>query len=152
MRGALAAEARKDGDSERGSKVYHRDSLACTKCHVISGQGMDFGPELTAVGAGLPLEIIIESVVWPRRQIKEGYLSTSITTRDGLVVSGHLKHEDSQRIIIEDAITRRSRMLAPSQVQHRQDAGTIMPPGLTAQLSREELRDLVRFLSERKGK
>ncbi|MAT31164.1 MAG: hypothetical protein CMP29_05190 [Roseibacillus sp.] len=149
---SLAAEARKDGDSERGSKVYHRDSLACTKCHVISGQGMDFGPELTAVGAGLPLEIIIESVVWPRRQIKEGYLSTSITTRDGLVVSGHLKHEDSQRIIIEDAITRRSRMLAPSQVQHRQDAGTIMPPGLTAQLSREELRDLVRFLSERKGK
>tara|TARA_B100000674_G_scaffold111685_1_gene82970 strand:- start:581 stop:922 length:342 start_codon:yes stop_codon:yes gene_type:complete len=113
---------------------------------------MKFGPELTAVGAGLPVEIIIESVVWPQRQIKEGYLSTSITTRDGLVVSGHLKHEDSQRIIIEDAVTRRRRTLAPSQVQHRQDASTIMPAGLTAQLSREELRDLVRFLSERKGK
>jgi len=149
---SLAAEVRKDGDSRSGSKVYHRDSLACTKCHVISGRGMKFGPELTAVGAGLPVEIIIESVVWPQRQIKEGYLSTSITTRDGLVVSGHLKHEDSQRIIIEDAVTRRRRTLAPSQVQHRQDASTIMPAGLTAQLSREELRDLVRFLSERKGK
>ena len=149
---SLAAEVRKDGDSERGSKVYHRDSLACTKCHVISGQGQEFGPELTAVGAGLPLEIIIESVVWPRRQIKEGYLSTAITTRDGLVVSGHLKHEDSQRIVIEDAVTRQHRTLAPNQVQHRQDAGTIMPPGLTAQLSREELRDLMRFLSEKKGK
>jgi len=149
---SLAAEVRKDGDSSRGSKVYHRDSLACTKCHVISGEGMEFGPELTAVGAGLPLEIIIESVVWPQRQIKEGYLSTSITTRNGLMVSGHLKHEDSQRIIIEDAVTRRRRTLTPSQVEHRQDAGTIMPPGLTAQLSREELRDLVRFLSERKGK
>ncbi len=149
---SLAAEVRKDGNSERGSKVYHRDSLACTKCHVISGQGQEFGPELTAVGAGLPLEIIIESVVWPRRQIKEGYLSTAITTRDGLVVSGHLKHEDSQRIVIEDAVTRQRRTLAPNQVQHRQDAGTIMPPGLTAQLSREELRDLMRFLSEKKGK
>ena len=148
----LAAEVKAGGDAKHGSEVYHRDSLACTRCHLIDGSGLDFGPELTAVGAGLPVEIIIESVVWPRRQIKEGYLSTTITTRDNQVVSGHLKHEDKQRIVIEDAATRTRKTLAPGNVAQRQDAGTVMPPGLTAQLNRKELRDLIRFLSERKGK
>jgi len=91
-------------------------------------------------------------VVWPRRQIKEGYLSTTITTRDDQVVSGHLKHEDKQRIVIEDAATRTRKTLAPGNVAQRQDAGTVMPPGLTSQLNRKELRDLIRFLSEQKGK
>lgn len=148
----LAAEVRTAGNAKHGSEIYHRDSLACTTCHVITGHGRDFGPELTAVGAGLPVEIIIESVVWPRRQIKEGYLSTTITTRDGQVISGHLKHEDKQRIVIEDAVTRTRKTLAPGHVDQRQDAGTVMPPGLTSQLNREELRDLIRFLSERRGK
>ena len=148
----LAAEVRAGGDAKHGSEIYHRDSLACTRCHLIDGCGLDFGPELTAVGAGLPVEIIIESVVWPRRQIKEGYLSTTITTRDDQVVSGHLKHEDKQRIVIEDAATRTRKTLAPGNVAQRQDAGTVMPPGLTSQLNRKELRDLIRFLSEQKGK
>ena len=149
---ALASEVRKTGNATHGSKIYHRNSLACTTCHVIDGTGRDFGPELTAVGAGLPVEIIIESVIWPRRQIKEGYLSTTITTREGQIISGHLKHEDGQRIVIKDAVTRTTKTLAPDQVDQRQDAGTIMPPGLTSQLTRGELRDLIRFLSELRGK
>ncbi|MEO1836364.1 MAG: PVC-type heme-binding CxxCH protein [Akkermansiaceae bacterium] len=147
----LAIEVRKAGDPKRGSEIYHRDSSSCTVCHVIDLCGRDFGPELTAVGAGLPIEILIESVVWPRRQIKEGFLSTTIITKRGQVVSGHVKHEDKQRLVIEDAVTRTRKTIAPKDIASRTDAGSVMPPGLTAQLTREELRDLIRFLSERKG-
>ena len=90
-------------------------------------------------------------MVWPRRQVKEGYLSTTITTKEGQVVSGYLRHEDEQRIVIHDAVTQSSKTISPREVASRQDAGTIMPPGLTSQLDRGELRDLVRFLAERKG-
>ena len=147
----VTIEVRKAGDAKRGSEIYHRDSMSCTMCHVIDSCGRNFGPELTAVGAGLPIELLIEAVVWPRRQIKEGFLSTTITTRNGQVVSGHLKQEDKQRIVIRDAATQSEKTIAPKDVASRQDAGTIMPPGLTAGLTRDELRDLVRFLSERKG-
>lgn len=149
---ALAAEVKKNGNGQRGSEIYYRQSMSCATCHVIDSKGRDFGPELSAVGAGLPVEILIESVVWPRRQIKEGYLSTTITTVAGEIISGHLKQQDQQRIVIEDAVTKTKRTIAPKDVADRQDAGSIMPPGLTAQLTRDELRDLIRFLSERKGK
>ncbi|MEZ5301352.1 MAG: hypothetical protein R3F11_11970 [Verrucomicrobiales bacterium] len=32
------------------------------------------GPDLSAVGAGLPVELIIEAVLGLHRQVKEGYL------------------------------------------------------------------------------
>ncbi len=147
----LTSDVKASGNSKRGSEVYHRESLSCSMCHLIDVCGRDFGPELTAVGAGLPIELIIEAVVWPRRQVKEGFLSTTITTKDGQVISGYLQSGDPERIVIRDAASDRLRSIAPREVATRQDAGTIMPPGLTAQLTRGELRDLVRYLSERKG-
>jgi hypothetical protein len=53
--------------------------------------------------------------------------------------------------VIEDAVTRTRKTIAPKDIATRTDAGSVMPPGLTAQLTREELRDLIRFLSEQKG-
>lgn len=147
----LAAEVKTSGSAQRGLEIYHRDSLACTTCHVIDTSGRSFGPDLTAVGSGVPVEILIESVVWPRRQIKEGFISTTITTKDGRVISGHLKQEDRQRIVVEDAVTKQQQAISSQEVAQRLEAGTIMPPGLTSRLTREELRDLIRFLAERKG-
>ena len=60
-------------------------------------------------------------------------------------------HEDKQRIVIEDAATKQQQTIASGEVAQRREAGTIMPPGLTSRLTREELRDLIRFLAERKG-
>ena len=108
-------------------------------------------PGLTAVGAGVPVELLIEAVLWPQRQLKEGYIMTSITTKDGKVISGYIDREDKSRVIIRDAATGKAEMIPVRKVEARQDAGTLMPPGLTASLSRAELRDLIRFLSDQKG-
>ena len=97
------------------------------------------------------IRLLIEAIVWPSRQVKEGYLSTTLTARDGQVVSGFVQREDAQRLVIRDPANETEQIVAKQDVAARQDAGTIMPPGLTASLTREELRDLVRFLAERKG-
>ena len=62
-----------------------------------------------------------------------------------------MESEDKKAIRIRDVASGRTVALPPPLVATRQDAGTIMPPGLTATLTRDELRDLVRFLTERKG-
>ena len=110
------------------------------------------GPELTAVGAGVPVELMIEAVLWPRRQIKEGYTSTSITTKDKKAISGYVHAETKQHLSIRDAATGALQTVPTSAIATREDAGTLMPPALTAGLSRAELRDLIRFLSEQKGR
>ncbi|MBT5813695.1 MAG: c-type cytochrome [Opitutales bacterium] len=148
---ALSAEVKQHGDPVKGAKTYATATLSCIACHKVGDAGGVLGPELTAVGSGVPIELLIEAVLWPKRQIKEGYIATNITTKAESVISGYVDTENNQRIIIRDAATGVTQTVPVNQVADRQDAGTLMPPGLTAGLSRADLRDLIRYLSELKG-
>ncbi|MCX8237563.1 MAG: HEAT repeat domain-containing protein [Akkermansiaceae bacterium] len=147
----LSSEVEESGNSENGAKIYASAGLSCVACHKLGEAGGVLGPELTAVGAGVPIELLIEAVLWPKRQIKEGYASTTLTTKDGKVIGGYVDTENEQRIVIRDAATGTTQSIATGQVATRADAGSLMPPGLTAGLSRTDLRDLIRFLAEQKG-
>ena len=149
---ALAAEIRADGDAAAGAKTYTAAALSCVACHKIGETGGILGPDLSTVGAGVPIELLIEAVLWPKRQIKEGYIATTVTTKDGAVLSGYLEKQDETRLLIRDAATGTTTAVPSRDIEKRHDAGTLMPPGLTATLTRNELRDLIRYLSELKGK
>ncbi|NNE93365.1 MAG: hypothetical protein HKN23_17105, partial [Verrucomicrobiales bacterium] len=68
------------GDPETGKAVYALAQLNCIGCHQINEVGGTIGPALDAVGAGLPLDQIVDSLLYPKRQLKEGYFATAITT------------------------------------------------------------------------
>ena len=148
---ALAEEVKQNGIASRGASVYASPGLSCVACHKMGDTGGVLGPELTAVGAGVPVELMIEAVLWPRRQIKEGYTATSITTKDSKTISGYVDAEDKQHLSIRDAATGVLQTVPSRAIAKREDAGTLMPPGLTAGLTRGELRDLIRYLSEQRG-
>ena len=148
---ALSSEVETRGNAANGAKVYASTGLSCIACHKMGDAGGVLGPELTAVGAGVPVELLIEAVLWPKRQIKEGYTATTLTTKAGKVIGGYVDTENKQRIVIRDAATGTTQAISIGQVAARQDAGSLMPPGLTASLSRADLRDLIRFLAEQKG-
>jgi putative heme-binding domain-containing protein len=99
----------------------------------------------------VPVELLVEAILWPQRQIKEGFVSTSITTKSGRAISGYLENNDKQNIVIRDAATGVTHTIPAQQILTREDAGSLMPPGLTSGLTRSELRDLIRYLSELKG-
>jgi putative heme-binding domain-containing protein len=105
------------------------------------------GPNLTAVAAGLPVELLIESVLWPERQIKEGYEATTVITKEGRVISGFMHSEDKNLLRIRDLTTGKLATVQTRAVKQRARGGTVMPAGLTASLTRQELRDLIKFLS-----
>ena len=88
---SLTKEVITKGNAMRGEAIYANPVLSCAGCHKIGENGGIFGPELTAVGAGLPVELIIEAVLWPTRQVKEGYLATTLNLKDG---------EDQQRMVL----------------------------------------------------
>jgi putative heme-binding domain-containing protein len=127
------------------------EKAVVVKFHEKDGEPILEVAQSEPLGAGVPVELLVEAVLWPQRQLKEGYIMTSITTKDGKVISGYIDSEDKSRVIIRDAATGKTEMIPVRKVEARQDAGTLMPPGLTASLSRAELRDLIRFLSDQKG-
>jgi putative heme-binding domain-containing protein len=148
---ALAAEVRADGNQAHGKQLYESPALSCIACHSVKGQGGVIGPDISTVGSGLPLELIIESVLWPERQIKEGYVSMNVSTRSGRVYNGYREKEEAGILWIRDIATREVVPIQTDDVRESNETGTLMPAGLTAGLSREELRDLIRYLYELRG-
>ena len=147
----LVKESLERGDAANGKKVFQLPLLSCTVCHAVDGvKGTATtvkGPNLTAVAAGLPVDLLVESVLWPARQIKEGYAATTVITKDGRVLSGFAHSEDKTVLRIRDLATGKIAPVQIGNIQQRTKGGTVMPPGLTASLTRTELRDLVKYLS-----
>ncbi len=147
----LAAEVRASGDPEKGKEVFNLPQTTCIACHKINDIGGILGPDLTTVGAGLPTDIIIDSVIWPKRQIKEGYVSISVTTKDKQIYSGYQDRIENNTLYLRDTATQKTIAIKLSDIAKKDEIGTIMPPGLTNSLTREQLRNLISYLSHLKG-
>jgi quinoprotein glucose dehydrogenase len=149
--GALAKEALAKGDAANGKKVFQLPLASCIACHAVDGvRGAVTsvkGPNLSAVAAGLPVDLLVESVLWPARQIKEGYAATTVITRDGRVLSGFAHSEDKTVLRVRDLATGKMATVQTAQIKQRIRGGTVMPSGLTTSLTRVELRDLIKYLS-----
>jgi putative heme-binding domain-containing protein len=144
---AMIAAVEAEGDAARGEEVYRRAALACTSCHAIGGAGGQVGPDLGSLGGSAQVDYILEALLDPQARVKEGYHLVTITRRDGTVVSGVLAAEAAGEISLRDGADRLVTIPAV-QIAGRGVAETsLMPPGLTASLRRDEVLDLVRFLA-----
>lgn len=147
----LVREIQADGDPLVGKEVYGRAQLTCTACHQLEGIGGVIGPSLDAVGAGLSPDLLIESVLWPNRQLKEGYFAITVSTKSGDQFSGYRDKEVNGIFYLRDTATGAAREIPRVEISKIQDIGSLMPKGLTNSLSREELRDMIAYLATLKG-
>lgn len=147
----VAAVREGKGDAKRGAAVYQMAQLACTACHRVGDAGGVIGPSLNGVGAGMPLDQIVESLLWPDRQIKEGYQAIAFTTKAGASITGYIEREGDDLVWYRDTGTPWIKPLEKKEIASREVIPTLMPPGLTASLSEEQFVDLVAFLASLKG-
>ncbi len=89
---------------------------------------------------------MIESILQPSAKIKENYHSLTVVV-DGLITSGVRVRETDSELVLRDAEDREV-TLPIDAIEARKDGGSLMPVGLADSLTRGELVDLVRFLSE----
>lgn len=144
---ALAAEVKANGDAAKGKVVFNAPLSACIACHKVAGQGGIVGPELDNVGRGVPVELLIEAVVWPNRQIKEGYVATTLELKDGRRLQGYKVSEAGGELQLRDLLNGQTTRFTPAQIQKKQEAGSLMPEGLILNMTREELRNLIAYLA-----
>lgn len=143
----LAVEVKAKGDAAKGRAVFTSPLVNCTACHSIGKQGGAIGPELDAVGRGVPVELLIEAVVWPNRQIKEGYVATTLTTKDGRRLQGYKISDANGVLQLRDFLGGTVTRFTAAEIESRLDAGSLMPEGLIMNMTREELRDLIAYLA-----
>lgn len=137
----------KDGDSARGRKIYHREALACTVCHVVEGKGGVIGPDLSSIGTSAPADYLVESLLAPSKKIKEGYRMSLLTFKDGDVISGAIVRENQNVLVVRSAFGKESRVPRADVKSRETIAVSMMPGGLTAHLREDEFVDLLAYLA-----
>jgi putative heme-binding domain-containing protein len=143
----LVAEVKSQGDPSRGEAVFRRKDLSCAKCHAIGGAGGRVGPDLISLGASAQVDYLIESLLEPNKKVKENYNTIVLATDSGKVHSGILLRRTNTEVVLRDAEDREI-AIAKKSIEEEVAGASIMPAGLTEKLTRQELVDLVRFLSE----
>jgi putative heme-binding domain-containing protein len=140
------------GDRARGEALFKSARAGCVACHKIGNQGGMIGPELSAVGSGVPADRIVTEVLWPARQVKGGYALSRITMKDGGVLQGYLQESrDKNLLLLRDFTGAGMHEVETEMVAKQEPIGSLMPP--TAQsLSQGELSDLFAYLFGLVGK
>jgi len=82
----------------------------------------------------------------PNRQIAPGFESVLVTLKNGATYAGVVKSENPEQLVInspEDGLV----PVNKSDIQSREKGLSPMPEGIAQILSRQDLRNLVEFLS-----
>lgn len=144
--------ARNSGDPVRGQAVF-LDPVrgGCVRCHRLRGEGGNLGPDLGGVGSKYDRAFLIESILYPSRQIAEGFAQTMVRTKSGRILSGLVRSETPEALTLVDS-EGACRELRTSEIDLRKVSDvSLMPENLQAALSHEEFADLIAFLAVQKG-
>jgi putative heme-binding domain-containing protein len=143
----LVADVRERGDPARGEAIFRRQEQSCLKCHAIGGAGGQVGPDLVSVGASAQVDYLVESILLPNKAVKENYHSVVVATKGGNIATGIKVRQTDKELILRDGEDRE--VVVPLvEIDQQGPGGSLMPVGLADALTRTELVDLVRFLSE----
>lgn len=139
------------GDPEKGRKIFE-EQAGCVLCHAVDGKGGQIGPDLTGIGTKYARNTLIESVLYPSKQIFDGYRSTIITTKDGDTLTGFIRDETPAGFVLIDAAGEKH-PLKKTQVTGRDESNvSLMPEGLHAAFSLSEFANLIGYLESLKEK
>lgn len=138
------------GNAAAGKRTFfERIDVACQRCHKINGQGGEGGPDLTGIGSRVTREYLLESIVFPNKQIAKGYENATIVLHDGRNFAGLVQGETADELLLhspEDGPLK----LRKSEIKSRDRTMSGMPEEFSIVLNRQELRNLVEYLAQLK--
>jgi putative membrane-bound dehydrogenase-like protein len=138
------------GNPVRGRELYlNAKTLACINCHKLEGVGGSVGPDLTRVWETLSLEKVMESMIEPSKEIKEGYQSYRVTTAKGLTYIGLKVAQSPSGVTIKEATGKEITVPSAEIEEVEVSKQSLMPDNVISQLSFDQFIDLVAFLRDR---
>ncbi|HXG47446.1 MAG TPA: PVC-type heme-binding CxxCH protein [Methylomirabilota bacterium] len=137
-----AAGYSQPGDASRGRVLFNK---VCAQCHTLFDVGGKVGPDITGANRG-DLAYLLETIVDPNAVIPNEYRTTEIETRDGRSLTGVVKVMGDTAIQLQTA---NELVVIPRAeiASQRQTELSMMPEGLLAPLSDQEVRDLLYYVS-----
>ncbi|RLS43638.1 MAG: sorbosone dehydrogenase [Planctomycetota bacterium] len=142
----VVAAVKTSGNPARGEAIFRRAELNCLKCHAIGDAGGLVGPNMLSLGSTAQLDYIVDSMLIPGKNIKEGYQTIVVQTTEGKVLSGIKLRQSDTDLIIRDSEDKEV-AIPLNQIDEQTNGTSLMPTGLFDRLTESEFRDMVAFLS-----
>jgi putative membrane-bound dehydrogenase-like protein len=131
------------GDVRRGKAVFAK---SCAVCHRLEDAGHAVGPDLRALTNKSPLYLLTE-ILDPNRNVDTRYLNYAAVTRSGRTFTGLLASESATSITLR-AQEGKEQVLLRSELDEFQSTGkSLMPEGLEKELSKQDVADLIAYLT-----
>ncbi len=142
----LIEDAIDTGNRFRGQEVYRKSELLCAACHRINKMGGLSGPDLSTIGTFMTPAAILDAVLNPNNDIKQGFETVLLTKNNGEIISGLLDRKTDKATLIRLANNEVIEIPAPEIAKIESSPISLMPTGLTRNLHRDELKDLLAYL------
>ncbi len=120
-------------------------SATCASCHALFGSGGQVGPDLTAYQRS-DLDNLLQQIVNPSAQIREGYENFSVETKDGRSLTGFLADKDNQIVVLRGLDGQNVVIERKEIVEMKASGLSLMPEGLLDALTDKQARDLFAYL------
>ncbi|MFP6872023.1 MAG: c-type cytochrome [Verrucomicrobiales bacterium] len=141
---ALAELVKMRGVVEKGKAVYLR---ACFACHRSGNKGIDFGPALTEIGDKLAREAMYIAIMDPSAAISFGYEGFAVETKSGQKLIGYVASDGDAELAMKVPGGALISIKRPDIKSKEALPVSLMPSALVATMSRDELVNLVEYLT-----
>ena len=140
----------KNGDRDRGRRIFESTTTACSTCHQVGYVGGHVGPDLTKIGAIRTERDLLEAVVYPSASFVRSYEPVMVTTKDGEEYAGVSQQASADSMVIVSGPGAEHRIVMKDVVEIRPGSVSVMPDGLVQALAPPQLSDLIAFLKSLK--
>jgi putative heme-binding domain-containing protein len=129
-------------DAKKGQQLF---ATICITCHRHGQLGVDVGPPLSDVKVKPP-EGLLSDILDPNRMFEARWSAYSVETKDGRTLSGLIQNETSDAIVLAMMGGAKETISRSAIKEMKSLDRTLMPDGLEAAISKEQMSDLLAFL------
>jgi putative heme-binding domain-containing protein len=138
------------GDPQKGLAIFRRPEVACSTCHQVNGEGVDFGPKLSEIGSKLGKDALIASILEPSAGISFGFEAWRVELKNGDEVFGLIVSDAEDEVEVKQQGGQSQRVKKADIATREKQTLSIMPAGLHQSLTAQEFVDLIAYLSSLK--
>ncbi len=133
----------RSGNVELGEESFVTN---CKQCHVVDGQGTDFGPDQSDVGTRLSKRGLYEAILDPSAVIAPEYIPYLFKLKDGRTLTGFILEEAEGKVLlrIKDGIM--EEFDVRDVAERREQSLSAMPSDVHQMMTIDGLVDLVEYL------
>ena len=138
----IATMVEQEGDVLAGQQSF---SQLCSSCHIVQGEGIDYGPDLSEIGSKLPREALYNAILFPSAGIGFGFEGVALNLKDGGQAIGYMLSRNDEAIQLREA-GGQSREYAMENIESIEQLDQSLMPALGASMGEQQLVDLIAYL------